>query len=430
MEAMKMKMDGTIRAKVIQYKRDGNTLTEKWHTLTRFAEGIYFSYTEPDRYGHRSVNIIFSKNGIFWRIGGEPEHYFNPDSFRYAENMETIKKRYANYEADILQAAANGEWLNKLHITVMERLGHDVAPLLVAYEERKRKWEENERKRIEAAEKAEQERKQAEERRKAELLAEGKEKLMANKAVTVEQIELLAEAVGYKIHIRTIGFMREKVSEAVLNTDETVTVWGRKLTQRNISGTADVLREIAARIKAQAEQEAQQSATPTETPQISTETAEPENVSTESEIHEISRLIALYGFGFSTAPDNGNLWRLYSNSEPITDYMTIRQLLEWLRAYSRKQDTSSKPKSSIFAPQSTQTAKAIKCTTRTRKRRQRARKRQNSAFRHFRTTRRYTLRNTLRPVTYVPQQHSTANSPPTGSPPRTLSTGSTKRIYY
>lgn len=94
-------------------------------------------------------------------------------------------------------------------------------------------------------------RKEAEERRKAELLADGKEKLMTNKAVTVEQIELLAQEVGYKIHIRTIGFMRKKVRDAVLNYDKTVTVWGRKLTQRNIYGTSDVLRDIAERIKLQ-----------------------------------------------------------------------------------------------------------------------------------------------------------------------------------
>lgn len=146
METTKIKpnMDGTIRAKVLQYKSDGNTLTEKRHTLTKFAEGIYFSYTTPDRYGHRSINVIFSKNGIFWRVGGEPEHYFNPESFRYAENMETLKKRYANYEADIMQAVANGGWLNKLHITVMGRLGYDTTAMVKAYNERRRKMEESE----------------------------------------------------------------------------------------------------------------------------------------------------------------------------------------------------------------------------------------------------------------------------------------------
>ena len=280
---IKMNMDGTFRAKVLQYKSDGNTLTEKWHTLTKFAEGIYFSYTTPDRYGHRSVNIIFSKNGIFWRIGGEPEHYFNPDSFRYAEHMEILKRRYADYEADIMQAVANGSWLNKLHITVMERLGHDTTAMIEAYNERRRKMEELDRQRAEEAERRERERKEAEERRNAELLADGKEKLMNHECITVEQIELIAEAVGYKIHVRTIGFMREKVTEAVLREDDTVTVWGRKLTSRNIDGTTEVMCELYDRLKAQVEEEARQPATPAETPQISTEAAETVNVSAEGE---------------------------------------------------------------------------------------------------------------------------------------------------
>ena len=276
---IKMNMDGTIRAKVLQYKSDGNTLTEKWHTLTKFAEGIYFSYTTPDRYGHRSVNVIFSKNGIFWRIGGEPEHYFNPDSFRYAEHMEILKRRYADYEADIMQAATNGGWLNKLHITVMGRLGYDTTAMIKAYNERRRKMEELDRQRAEEAERRERERQEAEERRKADLLADGKEKLMKHERITVEQIELIAEALGYKINIRTIGFMREKVTEVVLREDDTVTVWGRKLTSRNIDGTAKVMHEIYSRLKAQVEEEARQPATPTETPQISTETVETVNVS-------------------------------------------------------------------------------------------------------------------------------------------------------
>lgn len=252
---IKMNMDGTIRAKVLQYKSDGNTLTDKWHTLTKLAEGIYLSYAAPDRYGQVYATVVFAKNGVFWKAGCELEQCFRPDSFRYAEREETLKKRYANYEADIMQAATNGGWLNKLHITVMERLGHDTAVMIETYNERRRKMEEHDRRRAEEAQRRERERREAEERRKAEVLADGKEKLMNGEGITVEQIELIAEAVGYKIHIRTIGFMREKVTEAVLREDSTVTVWGRKLTSRNIDGTANVMRELCNRLKAQAKEE-------------------------------------------------------------------------------------------------------------------------------------------------------------------------------
>lgn len=416
---------GTIRAKVLQYKSDGNTLTEKWETLTKYAEGIYYSYSNLDKYGHKSINVIFAKGGVYWRKTGAPEYYFNPDSFNYAENMENLKRMYADHEADILQAAANGGRLNSLHITVMERLGHDVAPLRAAYEERKRKWQEVERQRIEAAEKAEQERKEAEERRRAELLADGKEKLMSNKAVTVEQIELLAEAVGYKIHIRTIGFMRKKVSEAVLNPDDIVTVWGYKLTQRNISGVVDVLRAIVERLRALAEEvtkEVQQSATPSETPQISTESTESANVSGQSEKREIKHISEIMET-CRLHDDNGEItdeykyynWLAYATGG---NYRTIAEkaLTEaWINifqaAYRRGKghilamNTRGELVDTVFVsapqlvsisynlprppkqtPQSRQTFPAVNYAAPMPKARETARKRQNSAVRDFRTT--------------------------------------------
>lgn len=278
-----MNMADTIRAKVLQYKSDGNTLTDKWHTLTKFAEGIYLSYAAPDRYGQVYVTVVFAKNGVFWKVGCEPEQCFRPDSFRYAEHVGTLKRKYADYEANIIQAATNGGWLNKLHITVMARLGHDTAAMIEAYNEKRRQIEERDRLQAEEAERREHEHKKAEEDRKAEVLAAGKEKLLKHERITVEQIELIAEAVGYKIHIRTIGFMREKVTGAVIKENSTVTVSGYKLTSRNIDGTANVMHELYNRLKAQAEEEAKQSATPTETPQISTETAEAINVSAEGE---------------------------------------------------------------------------------------------------------------------------------------------------
>lgn len=77
----------------------------------------------------------------------------------------------------------------------------------------------------------------------------------------MEQIELIAEAVGHKINIRTIGFMRKKVTGATM-LDNGVRVLGYKLTSRNIDGTVNVMYEIYNRIKAQAEEEAEQPAQP------------------------------------------------------------------------------------------------------------------------------------------------------------------------
>ena len=109
-----------------------------------------------------------------------------------------------------MQAVANGGWLTKLHITVMERLGYDTTAMIEAYNEVRRQREERDRQQAEEAERRERERMKAEERRKAEVLEDGKEKLLNHERITVEQIELIAETEGYKINIRTIGFMRGK----------------------------------------------------------------------------------------------------------------------------------------------------------------------------------------------------------------------------
>ena len=279
-----MNMDGTIRAKVLQYKSDGNTLTDKWETLAKYAEGVYYT-TDDDGYGNTIHGIVFEAKGVYWwsRQALRPEE-LNADNIYCQKVME--KRR--NFEHNIMAQAEAGQYINNLQIEVMRRLGHEVAALQAAHDEYIRQREERDRLQAEEAERRERERREAEERRKAEVLADGKEKLLKHESITVEQIELIAEAVGYKIHIRTIGFMREKVTEVVMLDNDRVQVFGYKLTSRNIDGTAKVMHELCDRLKAQAEEEAKQAAQATETPQISTETAETVNVSTRGQNAEKS----------------------------------------------------------------------------------------------------------------------------------------------
>lgn len=283
-----MNMGGTFRAKVLQYKPDGNTLTEKWETLTKLVDGVYYT-KDRDNWDNVRYAFIFEDNGVFWySLRAATENQFSNPNER--ERIINLRNNFRTY---VKETAQNNGFIRSLEIEVFKRLGEDTAPLYASREAYLKNREEEERKRAEEAERRERERREAEERRKAEVLADGKEKLLKHECITVEQIELIAETVGYKIHIRTIGFMREKVTEAVLREDDTVTVWGRKLTSRNIDGTANVLRELCDRLKAQVEAEARQPAQGTETPQISTQTAEVTNVSTEDgkreETQEIGR---------------------------------------------------------------------------------------------------------------------------------------------
>lgn len=154
---IKMNMDGTIRAKVLQYKSDGNTLTENWHTLTKLAEGIYLSYAAPDGYGQVYATVVFAKNGVFWGVGVEPEQYFSPEHPNYVRNMGMLGKMRKEYETCIFQAAEKGEYVRLLEIEVMRRLGHDVTPLYASREAYLKNRKEKERKRAEEAERHERE---------------------------------------------------------------------------------------------------------------------------------------------------------------------------------------------------------------------------------------------------------------------------------
>ena len=430
--------DGTICAKVLQYKNDGNTLTEKAETLTKFADGVYYN-REQDAWDNWRYVIFFEDNGVFWySLRALTENQFNNPQER--ERLIDLRN---NFRAYIKETAQNNGFIRSLEIEVFNRLGEDTAPLVASREAYLKHREDEERKRAEEAALREQQRRQAEERRKAELLADGKEKLMANKAVTVEQIELLAEAVGYKIHIRTIGFMREKVSEVTLKENGAVSVYGRKLTQRNISGTADVLREIAARIKAQAEKEAQQPVMPTEVPQISTGAAEVANVSAEDDKREIKHISEIMET-CRLLDDNGEMtdeykyynWLAYVN---CVSYQTIAEkaLTEaWINifqaAYRRGKghvlamnklgelvdtvftssvqpvnNSDNLPQPPKQAPQSRKTSPEANYATPTPKARETARKRQISEVRKFRTT--YT-------ISCSSTKRLSANSPPIGNP--------------
>lgn len=141
----------------------------------------------------------------------------------------------------------------------------------------------------------------------------------------------------------------------------------------------------------------QQPATPTETPQISTETAETVNVSAERE----------------NAAERANIEQNHSDTRIVEDeyrhkYKVTRHWLngrvETIEVWDL--DHPSEP------PQSPETPQTVECTADTPKTRETARKRQKRAIGSTRATRRDTLRNTLRSVTYVPRICSTANAPP------------------
>lgn len=277
-------LSNTLRAKVLQYKSDGNTLTEKWESLTSYADGIYY-HVDKGTINGDIANFVFEKNGVYWDA-------VRCDRVEYIDaRRDILIADLRDFEENVISRAERGAFINKLHIEVMRRLGHDTAPLYVSRETYLKNREEEERKRAEEAERRERERKEAEERRKAELLADGKEKLLNGEKITVEQIELIAGAVGYKINIRTLGTMRKKLvsmSYSEANGWDYSYYSGKNTSDRNFKGAMDALRAIYIILKSEeCERESaqgtectaeipqsEQSEQATETPRISTETTD------------------------------------------------------------------------------------------------------------------------------------------------------------
>ena len=173
-------------------------------------------------------------------------------------------------------------------------------------------------------------------------------------------------------------------------------------------------------------------ATPSETPRILTETAETVNVSAEgekaaerAENNESAKLLTVikrHEWGatpilFAYDPDKhiaSATFKSISGDISVVNAkcdndgychvydscMTIEELA-WENMHAHN---FIEPSQSPEAPQT------VKCTTDTSKPRETARKPQNRGIGSARATRRDTLRDTLRPVTYVPRECSTADA--------------------
>lgn len=187
-----------------------------------------------------------------------------------------------------------------------------------------------------------------------------------------------------------------------------------------------------------------------EAPRISTETAETVNVSKENEnaagTKEMPRYeypnYADYAFERGWSIENtdfdahsgvlcmihfdptdekyvcGCLWQINSDSPNYTEHRRFKTLKGAQNYGTKRMGMKLKyqtltvhcPIAPTEPPQSPGTPQTVECTTDTPEPRETARKRQNRTTGSAQATRRDTLRDTLRPVTYVPRECSTADA--------------------
>lgn len=181
-----------------------------------------------------------------------------------------------------------------------------------------------------------------------------------------------------------------------------------------------------------------QPATPTETPQISTETAETVNVSAEGEKEAeraenkptATEVVQMVKIELAKNKVMRTAWHLEFPDGTVCDvrhkctvagcdfyeYTETRNGEEAFKDYKATERDITLyiyqrlDLDVIQPPQSSEAPQTVECTTDTPKTRETARKPQNRGIGSTRTTRRDTLRDTLRPVTYVPRECSTADA--------------------
>ena len=198
-----------MKAKVFRYKFDGNTVVAPYMELEPYAENVYLSLAEKDKYGNEDEDCYH----VVCKIGNV--HFSCGQHLRRILDMEGHREEAAgyckNWIANTLQDAANGKHVSLLSIRVFEELGLDTAPLLQAREAYLKRQEQ---KRLAQKEKEEEKRRLKEMEWQQEL-DEGKKKFLDGEYIPADIFLEITKRDGFEIHIRTKGTFNRHVN--VLN---------------------------------------------------------------------------------------------------------------------------------------------------------------------------------------------------------------------
>ena len=185
-----------MKAKVLKYKFDGNTIVAPYMELEPYAENVFISLARKNEYGNESEDSFH----VICKIG---DVILDKDGHR--EEAATYCK---NWIENTLKDAEDGKIISLLSVHVFNALGLDSTPLIQAREEYAKKQEE---KRLERKRKEELERKEKETRWQ-QLLNENKRKFLDGEKITAEMFLEITGRDGFDIHIRTKGTFNRHVA--------------------------------------------------------------------------------------------------------------------------------------------------------------------------------------------------------------------------
>ena len=95
-----------MKAKVLKYKFDGNTVVAPYMELEAYAENIYLSLSDKNEYGNENYDyfhVVCKVENIYFSCG-----QYSREMLGREEQKEKLVKYCKNWIANMLQDAENG----------------------------------------------------------------------------------------------------------------------------------------------------------------------------------------------------------------------------------------------------------------------------------------------------------------------------------
>lgn len=200
------KMNEIMKAKVLKYRFDGNTIVAPYMELEPYADNVFISLARKDEYGNESqdsFHVICKIGDVHFSCGQYSRRILDKK-----EHREEAAAYCRNWIDNTLKDAEDGKIIPLLSVHVFKELGIDPTPLVQAREAYEKRQEE---KRLERKRKEEQERKEKEARWQ-QLLDENKRKFLDGEKITAEMFLEITGRDGFDIHIRTKGAFNRHVT--------------------------------------------------------------------------------------------------------------------------------------------------------------------------------------------------------------------------
>lgn len=132
-----------MKAKVLKYKSDGNTVIAPYMELEAYAENVYTSLSAKNEYGNEDddcFHVVCKIENVYFSCGQYSRRTLGKEGHR-----EEAVGYCRNWITNTLRDAENGNYITLLSIRVFEGLGLDTAPLLQAREAYRKKQEQRRR---------------------------------------------------------------------------------------------------------------------------------------------------------------------------------------------------------------------------------------------------------------------------------------------